>query len=268
MNEILAEIVAHGEILLFFYVLADQLGVPVPAAPVLMAAGGLAASGRLSLGGMLALGVLATLIADLAWYAAGRVRGAQVLGLLCRISLEPDSCVRQTENAFLRYGLRFLLFAKFVPGLGTVGPPLAGAAGVGVLRFSLYSASGAFLWLGAWMAVGYGAGEAVERTVARAGQLGLTVAVTLTVIIVGYVVGKFVQRRRFLRSLRIARISPDELGRQLAAGDKPLIVDLRSAVDVRLTPYALPGAIRLAVEDLEQGRVELPRERDVVVYCS
>ena len=118
------------------------------------------------------------------------------------------------------------------------------------------------------MAVGYGAGEAVERTVARAGQLGLTVAVTLTVIIVGYVAGKFVQRQRFLRSLRIGRISPDELRRQIVAGDTPLIVDVRSAVDMRLTPYALPGAIRLAVGDLEQGRVELPRDRDVVVYCS
>ena len=268
MNEILATVVAHGEIFLFFYVLADQLGVPVPAAPVLIAAGGLAGAGRLSLGGAVGLGVLGTLLADLTWYTAGRVRGAQVLGLLCRISLEPDSCVRKTENAFLRYGLRFLLFAKFVPGLGTVGPPLAGAAGVGVVRFSLYSASGAFLWIGAWMALGYGAGETVKRVVAWASQLGLAVAVALAVIIVGYVVGKFVQRRRFLRSLRIARISPDELGRQLAAGDKPLIVDLRSAVDVKLTPYGLPGAIRLAVDDLEQGRVELPRDRDVIVYCS
>ena len=220
------------------------------------------------LAGAVGLSVLATLLADLAWYGAGRVRGPQVLGLLCRISFEPDSCVRQTENAFLRYGLRFLLFAKFVPGLGTVGPPLAGAAGVGVLRFSLYSVSGASLWIGAWMALGYGAGEAVERVVARVGQVGLAVAVTLIVVIVGYVVGKFVQRRRFLRSLRIARISPEELGRQLAAGAKPLIVDVRSPVDVKLTPYALPGAIRLAVEDLEQGRVELPRDRDVVVYCS
>ena len=137
-----------------------------------------------------------------------------------------------------------------------------------MLRLSLYSASGAFLWSGAWIALGYGAGEAVERAVAWAGQIGLAMALTLTVIIVGYVVGKFVQRRRFLRSLRIARISSDELGRQLAAGDKPLIVDLRSAVDVRLTPYALPGAVRLAVEDLEQGRVGLPRDRDVIVYCS
>src|SRR5262249_27786522 len=204
----------------------------------------------------------------LAWYGAGRVRDAKVLGLLCRISLEPDSCVRQTENAFLRYGLRFLLFAKFVPGLGTVGPPLAGAAGVGVLRFSLYSVSGASLWIGAWMALGYEAGEAVQRVVTGAGQLGLTVAVTLTGTIVGYVVGKFVQRRRFLRSLRISRISPEELGRQLATGDKPLIIDLRTPVDVKLTPYALPGAIRLAVEELERARVELAGDRDLVVYCS
>jgi membrane protein DedA with SNARE-associated domain len=268
VSDVVALVVQHGEILLFLYVFADQLGVPIPAAPVLMAAGGLAAAGRLSLPGAVGLGVLGTLVADLIWYAIGRLRGARVLGLLCRISLEPDSCVRKTEDVFLRHGVRFLLFAKFVPGLGTVGPPLAGAAGVGVLRFSLYSASGASLWIGAWMALGYGAGEAVERVVARAGQLGLAVAVTLMVVIIGYVVGKFVQRRRFLRSLRIARISPEELGRQLATGEKPLIVDLRTPVDVRLTPYALPGAIRLAVEELEQGRVELPRDRDVVVYCS
>jgi hypothetical protein len=108
----------------------------------------------------------------------------------------------------------------------------------------------------------------VERVAARAGQLGLTVAVTLTVIIVGYVVGKFFERRRFLRSLRIARVSPDDLQRRLAAGATPVIVDLRSALDVSLTPYTLPGAIRLAVEDLEQGRLALPLDRDVVVYCS
>jgi hypothetical protein len=118
------------------------------------------------------------------------------------------------------------------------------------------------------MALGYGAGQAVERVVTRAGQLGAAVAVTLGLVIVGYVVAKWVQRQRFLRSLRIARISPEELSGQLATGDKPLIVDLRSAVDVGLTPYTVPGAVRLATEDVEQGRVELPRDRDVVLYCS
>ncbi len=268
MSNLLAVIVQHGEILLFLYVFADQLGVPIPAAPVLMAAGGLAAAGRLSLPGAVGLGVLATLVADLVWYTVGRLRGSRVLRLLCRVSLEPDSCVRRTEDVFLRHGVRFLLFAKFIPGLGTVGPPLAGIVGVGLLRFSLYSALGAFFWVGAWMVLGYGAGQAVERVVTRAGQLGAAVAVTLGLVIVGYVVVKWIQRQRFLRSLRIARILPDELNGQLATGNKPFIVDLRSAVDVRLTPYALPGAVRLATEDVEQGRVDLPRDRDVVLYCS
>jgi membrane protein DedA with SNARE-associated domain len=268
VSDVLATIVKHGEILLFLYVFADQLGVPIPAAPVLMAAGGLAAAGRLSLPGAIGLGVLATLTADLIWYAVGRLRGGRVLGFLCRVSLEPDSCVRRTEDVFLRYGVRFLLFAKFVPGLGTIGPPLAGILGVGVLRFSLYSAMGAFLWAGAWMVLGYAAGEAVERVVSRAGQLGAAVAVTLGLVIVGYVVVKWVQRQRFLRSLRIARISPDELKARLDTGEQPLIVDLRTTLDVKATPYAIPGAIRLAAEDLEHGDRQLPRDRDVILYCS
>ena len=152
MSDFLAFVVQHGEIVLFLYVLADQLGVPIPAAPILLAAGGLAAAGRLSLPGAVGLGVLASLVADLIWYTVGRLRGSRVLGLLCRVSLEPDTCVRQTENVFLRHGVRFLLFAKFVPGLGTLGPPLAGIVRVGVLRFAIYSATGAFLWVGAWMA--------------------------------------------------------------------------------------------------------------------
>ena len=123
VNDVLALVAKHGEILLFLYVFADQLGVPIPASPVLIAAGGLAAAGRLSLPGAIGLGVVATLGADLIWYALGRVRGASVLALLCRVSLEPDSCVRRTQDVFLRHGVRFLLFAKFVPGLGTVGPP-------------------------------------------------------------------------------------------------------------------------------------------------
>jgi membrane protein DedA with SNARE-associated domain len=266
VSDFLAFVVQHGEIVLFLYVLADQLGVPIPATPILLAAGGLAAAGRLSLPVAVGLGTLASLVADLIWYAIGRLRGSGVLGLLCRVSLEPDTCVRQTENVFLRHGVRFLLFAKFVPGLGTVGPrwPLR----VGALRFAIYSATGGFLWAGAWMALGYGAGQAVERVVTRAGQLGAILAVALPAVIVGYVVLKWIRRRRFLRSLRIARVSPEDLKARLDSGEKPLIVDLRTTLDVTAAPYALPGAIRLAAEDLEHGNPELPRDRDVILYCS
>jgi membrane protein DedA with SNARE-associated domain len=268
VSDFLAFVVQHGEIVLFLYVLADQLGVPIPAAPILLAAGGLAAAGRLSLPGAVGLGVLASLVADLVWYTVGRLHGSRVLGLLCRVSLEPDTCVRRTENVFLRHGVRFLLFAKFIPGLGTVGRPLAGIVRVGVLRFAIYSATGAFLWAGAWMAVGYGAGQAVERVVTRAGQLGAILAVALAAVIIGYIVLKWIRRRRFLRSLRIARVSPEDLKARLDTGEKPLIVDLRTTLDVTAARYAIPGAIRLAAEDLERGNRELPRDRDVILYCS
>jgi hypothetical protein len=134
--------------------------------------------------------------------------------------------------------------------------------------FAIYSATGAFLWAGAWMAVGYGAGQAVERVVTRVGQVGAILAVALAAVIVGYVVLKWIGRRRFLRSLRIARVSPEDLKARLDTGENPLIVDLRTTLDVKAAPYAIPGAIRLAAEGLEHGTRELPRDRDVILYCS
>jgi membrane protein DedA with SNARE-associated domain len=268
VSDILAFFVQYGEVVLFLYVFADQLGLPLPAVPMLLAAGGLAGAGRLSLPVAVALTVVASLLADLIWYGAGRLRGSRVLGLLCRVSLEPDTCVRRTENFFLRHGVRSLLFAKFIPGLSTVAPPLAGVVGVSILQFSIYSAAAAFLWAGAWMTVGYIAGNALERVAVQAGQFGTILAAALAVAIAGYATFKWVQRRRFLKSLRIARVSPAELKAQLDSGDRPLIVDLRTALDVEAVPCAIPGALRIAAEDLEHGRLDLPRDRDIVLYCT
>jgi membrane protein DedA with SNARE-associated domain len=268
VSDILAFLVRHGEVFLFLYVFADQVGLPLPAVPMLLAAGGLAGAGRLSFPVAVVLSVIASLLADLIWYLIGRLRGSRVLGLLCRVSLEPDTCVRRTENLFLRHGVRSLLFAKFIPGLSTVAPPLAGIVGVSVLRFSLYSAAAAFLWTGAWMSVGYLAGNALERVAARAGHFGTILAAALAAVVAGYVIFKWIQRRRFLRSLRIARISPAELKARLDGGEALLIVDLRTAIDVEATPYAIPGAVRVAAEDLEYRHPDLPRDRDIVLYCS
>jgi hypothetical protein len=116
--------------------------------------------------------------------------------------------------------------------------------------------------------LGYGAGQAVERAVTRAGQVGALLAMALAAVIVGYVVLKWIRRRRFLRSLRVARVSPEDLKARLDTGEKPLIVDLRTTLDVKGAPYAIPDAIRLAAEDLEDGTRELPRDRDIILYCS
>ena len=121
MHQTLEFVLRHGYLLIFFNVFLEQLGLPIPTQPILLAFGALAGAGKMSYPMGLALAVLATLAADTLWYFLGRRRGAAVLRLLCRISLEPDSCVRQTESVFLRYGPRALLFAKFVPGGGGGG---------------------------------------------------------------------------------------------------------------------------------------------------
>jgi membrane protein DedA with SNARE-associated domain len=258
----------HAEIIVFLYVFADQIGIPIPAVPALLAMGALAAVGRIHTGAAIVLGVSASLIADFIWYGLGRARGTDVLRLLCKISLEPDSCVRRTENIFIKYGVRSLIFAKFVPGLSTVAPPLAGIVGVSVPRFAAYSALAAFLWIIGWGGIGYLAGDALQRVVEGTGRFGTVAGTAVAVGIVGYVATKWVQRQRFLRKLRVARIGQDELKRDLDAGTPVLLIDLRTAIDVDAAPFIIPGALRIAAEELEQRHAEIPRDRDVIVYCS
>ena len=268
ISEIQAFVVRHGAPLLFAYILADQLGVPLPATPALMAVGALAAVGQMNGWLGLALSVGACVLADVIWYGLGRARGAAVLRLLCKISLERDSCVRRTEDLFVRHGVRVLIVARFVPGLGTVAAPLAGMVGVGIPRFTAYSGLGALLWVGTWIGLGYLAGDALRQVTDQAGRLGTAAIVIVAVGVVGYIAFKAIQRRRFVRSLRIARISPEELKRDIDAGVPRMIVDLRSELDIAGTPYVIPGALRIAPDQLARRHAEIPRDRDVVVYCS
>jgi membrane protein DedA with SNARE-associated domain len=268
VTDLVSFLIRHGEAFMFLYVFADQLGVPLPAVPALLAMGALGAAGKLNFGLALLVSVVATVLADATWYTLGRARGSQVLRLLCKISLEPDSCVRRTEDVFLRYGVRALVVAKFVPGLGTVAPPMAGMVGVSVPRFALYSALGALLWAGTWSSLGYVAGDALSHVMDETGRFGTVLLSLVAAAVAGYVIVKWIQRQRFLRSLRIARMSQDELKRDLDSGNPVFVVDLRSALDVAATPFVIPGALRIAAEELERRHERIPRDRDVVVYCS
>ena len=268
MTDILDFVVRHGEILIFLYVFADQVGIPVPAVPGLLAMGALAAAGKINLALALVSSVGGSLLADFIWYGLGRRRGDRVLRLLCKISLEPDSCVRRTEDVFLRYGMRSLIFAKFVPGLSTVAPPLAGMIGVGLPRFTAYSALAALLWAGAWGGLGYFAGEALQQVTDQSGRAGTILFVFVAAGLAVYVLVKWIQRQVFLRNLRTARIGQEELKRQLDSGEPVVIVDLRSELDVAAAPFMIPGSLRIAPEGLERRHQEIPRDRDVVLYCS
>lgn len=261
-------VVRHSELLVFLYVLADQLGVPLPATPALLGIGALAAAGKINPAVALALIVAACLLADLVWYSLGRRLGARVLRLLCRISLEQDSCVRRTEDVFIRYGVRSLLVTKFIPGLGAVAPPLAGMVGVGAARFVTYSALGALLWGGTWGGLGYLAGDALKRLPYPDARLGTVASAAVAVGVVAYVLTKWIKRQRFLRKLWIARITAEELKRDLESDTPTLVLDLRSDLDVLAEPYAIPTALRIAAGELERRHAEIPRDREVVVYCS
>lgn len=268
MDEAIQFLIQHGYALLFGWVLLEQIGLPVPAIPLLLAVGALGGSGRMDLALALGLAIIAALVGDLFWYYLGRYRGSRVLKLLCRISLEPDSCVRRTENVFARHGAQSLLIAKFVPGLNTAAPPLAGIFRMPVARFMLFDGSGAFVWAATFTGLGYIFSDQLEQVAAYALRWGGWLVVVVVGSLASYILWKYVQRQRFLRRLRIARIPPQELMERLSNGDEVMIVDLRQPLDVEALPYVIPGALRMAVEELEHRHQEIPRDRDIVLYCS
>jgi len=261
-------LISHGLPILFVTVLLEQLGLPIPAAPLLMGAGALAASGGFNLLAGLALAILACLLADALWFYLGRRRGNQVLGLLCRISLEPDSCVRRTLDVFTRYGMRGVVVAKFVPGMSTITPPLAGMTGINSRRFLLYDGLGSLLYCGCFLLLGYFFSNQITQLGAALGRLGGNALALLAVFVACYIAYKYWQRQRLLRELRMARITVAELRQKLDAGENPVILDLRSRDELVLDPAIIHGAIHLERDEVAARQHEFPRDRDIVVYCS
>src|SRR5262245_10030097 len=182
-------------------VVAEQFGIPLPAVPALLGVGALAASGQVSIPTVLGV-IAAAFTVDLTWYELGRRRGAAVLAKICRMSLRPNSSVGRTERIFARYGAGFILVAKFVPGLSTIVPPLAGIAGIGRARFAIYEVGGVLLWAGTWVGLGYYLSDAVSSIALAASRLGRLMAVIIVVAIAAYVIARYVRRRVRLRAFR------------------------------------------------------------------
>lgn len=268
MNDTAAFLVEHGGAVLFVAVFAEQIGLPVPAIPVLLAAGALAGAGKMSLAGAVLLSLVACFAGDFIWYELGCHRGRHALNLLCRISLEPDSCVRRTENFFERHGLRSLILAKFIPGLSTITPALAGLFGVSGRQFLLYNGLGALVWSVAFIAPGYLFSNQLESMVEQAARFGASAVLLLGGSFAAYLAYKFAHRQWLLRELRMARISPDELKRLMDDGQAVLVVDLRGAMDHEADPHTIPGALRMTAEELEHRHHEIPRDQDVILFCA
>jgi membrane protein DedA with SNARE-associated domain len=258
MTELTSLLGQHGVGLVFANVLLTQLGVPLPAIPTMILAGALAASGHLSVLQAFAAAMVATLIADFVWYAAGRRYGHRVLAFLCRVSMSPASCVRQTERVFLRYGVGTIVMAKFVPGLATITPPLAGAIGLKPITFLVFNAAGAALWAGTSMLAGWLAADQIETAIAWAARMGGYALAALVVLLALYMAIKWFD----------ARIAVSELYDMIERGADPLILDVRSTAALGVERRRIPRAILVDPDAPDAGLQALPRDRDIVVYCS
>jgi membrane protein DedA with SNARE-associated domain/rhodanese-related sulfurtransferase len=261
-------ITQYGLLIVGANVLLDQLGLPVPAMPTLIAAGALAANGNLSVGPLFAVSVLACVVPDCGWYLVGQSYGIRVLRTLCRISLEPDSCVSQTQTRFEQWGINSLAIAKFVPGLAIIAPPLAGAMRIGWPRFIALSTLAAMLWVGAGLLAGALFKSQIEKLLVYLARIGGITGLIVAGLLAAYVAFKWWERRRFYAALRMARIHAKDLYRLMQAGATPIIVDVRSPTARELEPRRIPGAIHLPLENIGQHIADLPRDQDIVLYCT
>jgi membrane protein DedA with SNARE-associated domain len=268
MTEHAEFLLRHGYVLLFASVFLDQIGLPVPATPILLAAGALAGLDHLRVSAVLATVFSAALLANVLWYELGRSRGMPVLKLLCRISLEPDSCIRTTEDAFARHGARSLLVAKFVPGLGTVAAPMAGVFRMRRAYFVSFDAAGTAIWALTFVGLGYLWSDRLGPLVEQSGRFGGALFALLGAALAGWIGWKLVHRRRFIRQLRIDRITPEDLKQRLDAGEDVVVVDLRGSLDFEADPETIPGARRIHAEAMEDASAALAGASEIILYCT
>jgi membrane protein DedA with SNARE-associated domain/rhodanese-related sulfurtransferase len=258
----------YGLVLIFANVLAERVGLPLPAMPTLIFGGALAAAGKLSAPEVFGVAFIACVLGDTLWYAAGVYYGRRVISLLCRISVSPDSCVRQTENRFAQWGRFTLVIAKFVPGLSTVVRPLAGTIHLGWWRFELFNGLGAALWVGAAVVVGILCRDQIGQLLVWIRDFGALAFAIVFALAVGFIAVKWWQRRRFAKMLRIARINAEELRRMMEGEPMPVVVDLRSSITREQDARRIPGARVLRLDELAKKLDQIPTDRDVIFYCS
>jgi membrane protein DedA with SNARE-associated domain/rhodanese-related sulfurtransferase len=267
MDDLLHVLGQHGQAVAFVNVLLVQFGLPVPAYPALIVTGALVARANEQLAALLAVAVVACVIADTFWYLAGRRYGGRVVRTVCRISLSPDSCVRQTETLFTRWGPASLLVAKFIPGFATIATSLAGSQRLRFAVFVVLDAIGAALWAGVAIALGVVFSDAVGDVLdvlAQMGRIGIAVLVALLLL---FIAAKWWQRQSLLRELRMTRISVPELAELIESEAAPTILDVRST-ESRQRDGTIPGAIHWSGEPGTAVGDEVTRDAEIVVFCA
>lgn len=267
MEHLVALLQQYGLGFVFLNVLALQAGLPLPAYPTLIIAGTLAAMGGSPVWQVVGAGVGAALVADTGWYAAGRRFGMRVLSTLCRMSLSQDSCVRQTESIFQRFGPASMLFAKFIPGFASVATALAGALRLNYLKFVLFDAAGAGLWVGVAVLLGFLFSDAIGTVIEKLNSLGRYGVMIVIAGFVAWIVFKWLRRYLFIKQLRMDRVSVDELRDMMEQDKVQALVDVRSAISQAATGR-IPGARAIDMQDIAAGLKGMAVDGEVIVYCA
>jgi membrane protein DedA with SNARE-associated domain len=268
MARLVHYVIVYGVPLIMLNVFLEQIGLPVPAVPTLIIAGALARDGKISSTHVLLGAVVASLAADWIWFLLGRHYGFAILRTLCKISLSPDSCVRETAAKFERWGLKSLLFAKFIPGFSTVAPPLAGAAKERTWAFAIYDGLGALIWAGAAVALGRLFHRAIGRVLLALENLGGWAVLFVALVVGLWILVKWWQRLGFYKRLRMARIHAHELKAMLDRGEAPIVLDVRTPTVRKLDPRRIPGAIVAQSDAIDTHIEQLPPGREIVLYCT
>ncbi len=266
MSFLLDLVEQYGLLLVFFNVLIEQLGMPIPAYPTLVITGAMLGRGHYTVAGLLITAVVAALIADFIWYWAGRKYGGRVMTKLCRISLSPDSCVRQTEATYRKWGAASLLVAKFIPGFASVASALAGAIGTRPSKFLLFDGLGAILWVGSAIFLGSLFRTTVADLLDILANLGKWGVVLVALAFAVYLAKKWWQRYMFLKDLRMARITVTELDQLLRQDNPPTIIDVRTSIAQQ--QGRIPGAMVLSDDDVNALVINNELNSEVVIYCS
>jgi membrane protein DedA with SNARE-associated domain/rhodanese-related sulfurtransferase len=255
----------------FVFVFMEQMGIPIPAFPALLAAGALVASGALNLAFCVIVAVIAALVADNIWYGIGRVKGLSVLHLMCRLSWKPDVCVGKTKSLFAHHGAKSLIFAKFIPGLSTLAPPLAGITQVPFNRFILYDGMGTLIWAIPPLLAGAYLQKTSEALASRVHPMMPYLPWICLAMVSVVLIWRFLNRRIYLRALRQTMregIDPEELNRMIDRADDIVVVDIRDEMTARANPIAIANARWIPLPTLASRISELPTDKPVIVYCD
>ncbi len=268
MEQILHFLIENGYLFLFGIVLIQQIGLPISAVPVFLGVGALAATGQLSITTAVGITLLASLPLDSLWFQLGRRRGHAIINKLCRVSLEPDSCVRRTGGIYQRFGNGTLIVAKFVPGLSIIALPLAGSTRMSWRTFLLWDSLGTAVWALVNLGIGYLFAAQIEVLADWAMTLGNYVLILLVAPLAAWILWKFYRRHRFLQQIRMDRITPEELWHKLESGESPMMVDLRHPEEIHLDGLTIPGAQILSSAELEAGTTTFPDDREIILFCT